>query len=455
MNEEPRAWTRRLGVAIGALLLATLPGSGSTTAAAQQLSPRDPARTRILRQQIERAPVVVVDPAVLATPVERPPLPVPPVSVTTPPTTPATTLPESPPLMPAGTSTPPALPVAPPESLARGRLYYVQLDARQEAEAQGLVRERVAMIEPANAAGLKTFEGIVRQVAENDVELQLKPFVVVGRPLSWVAATRSFEGSVVVGVTEVTGSAGPARLSAPLLFEVVESAQRVTLDALSPPFGRFDVSTRATGEPVTLRIASNFSREGVSVTVPVAPTLFVEVDNDRLRGLGMQSTRVTVRAVGSTATPATVSLSAPGAFLDQDTIPLDAQGLGHTNLRGDSSGNVVLRATATGYVGAEQPVTVTWPWQTLASTCLGGLIGGFLRLAPGIRRGMRGGRFALGLAVAALTGLVVFALQVLGVKLLPVAFGFQSGDLFAFASGALGGWLGTILLPAPPATRTV
>jgi len=332
-------------------------------------------------------------------------------------------------------------------------LYYVPLDAQLEAESKAMVQERIALIQPASATNLQTFQGVVRQVADNDLELQLKPFVLVGRPLTYDTRTRTFLGSVVVGVAEVTGATTQVRLSAPLRFEDLGSAQQVTLEELSPPFGRFDVSTQATGQPVTMRIASNFSREGVEITVPVAPTLFVEVDNDRLRGLGMQHTRVTVRAVGPAANGVEVSLAAPGAYLSVDRVPLDERGLGHAELRTDSSGTVTLRATATGYVATDLPITVEWPWQTLASSLLGGLIGGFLRLAPGIRRGMKGSRFAVGLTVSTLMGLVIFALQVLGVKLLPVDFGFQGGDLFAFASGALAGWLGTALLPAQPAAR--
>lgn len=419
--------------------------SGGLVAARQV--PPSAARAAILRGEIARAPATRIDPRILRAPVGRPAEPAPaPPAAEAPPATPAPPA-EAPPA--ATTDTAPE--IVPTASLTRGQLLHVALDARQESEAQGLVRERLATLPAANTAELKTFSGVLRQVAQNDTELQLKPFVLVGTPLTYSQATGTFEGSVVVGVADVTGSTAAADLSVPLTFEVVESGERATLNRLSPPFERFKVSTAARGEAVTIRIASNFSREGVSVTVPVAPTLFVEVDNDSLRGLGMQSTRVTVRAVGPPATDTRVSLSAPGAFLDNDIVPLDEHGLGHAVLRSDRSGSVTLRATATGYVAAEHAVQVDWPWQSLASTCLGGLIGGFLRLAPGIRRGMKGGRLGLGLAIGALMGLLVFALHVLGVKLLPVTFAFDGGDLFAFASGALGGWLGTVLLPARPA----
>jgi hypothetical protein len=249
-----------------------------------------------------------------------------------------------------------------------------------------------------------------------------------------------------LGVTDVGGTGGSAKLSAPLRFEVVETGERVDLAELSPPFGRFNVSTEATGEPVTLRIASNFTREGVAVTVPVASTLLVEVENDRPRALGMQTTRVTVRGLGANAPGTVVSIAAPDALLDQDRVTLDAQGLGHTVLRTDETGLITVRATATGFVSAQTPMNVVWPWATLAATCAGGLCGGFLRLAgAGGRR--RPGRVVLSLGIAVVTGLVVFALQVVGVKVLPVTFTTAVGDLVAFATGAVGGWLGPKVLP--------
>ena len=401
-----------------------------------------------LKRHIEEAPVVVVNPAILAAATER---------VEPPPTAPPPAA--APPDHPAGAEANPVPPevkpvaanastVAPPPKLARGQLYVVRLPREQEAQAQAVVAEQVAAIAPASAAALQTFDGVVRQVTEKDVEVQLKPYVLVGQPLMYAREKRKFMGTVAVGVADLVGSSGSEKLSAPLLFEVLESRQQLSLNHLSPPFERFDVSSDATGQPVTVRIASNFSREGVSVTVPVERTLFVEVDNDNLRGLGLQTTRVTVRAVGGATVPAgTVSISAPGAFMPDSAPSFDAQGLAHAELRSDSPGTVIVKATATGYVSGEAPLTVVWPWQTLVATIFGGVVGGFIRFAPKIRRGMDGLRFFVALVSAALTGLLVFALYVLGVKVLPVRFGVEVGDLFAFAAAGLGGWLGSGVLP--------
>lgn len=402
-----------------------------------------PASRAVLKRKIETASVVVVNPAVVnpaiaaGEHVQPPPAPPPP----------PTAQPEPAPGAPDHPVTESG-PVAPPAKLARGRLYVVTLPREQEAQAKALVAEQVAAVVPSPGAGIHAFDGVVRQMTESDVEVQLKPYVLVGHALTYVPETKRFTGTVVVGVADLIGSTGSETLSAPLMFEVLESQQRVSLNHLSPPFERFDVSSDATGEPVTVRIASNFSREGVSVTVPIERTLFVEVDNDNLRGLGLQTTRVTVRAVGGDTIPTgTVSLSAPGAFITDSAPSFDSQGLAHTEVRSDSPGKVFVRATATGYRSGESPVTVVWPWQTLVATIFGGVVGGFIRFAPRIRRGMDSLRFLVALASAALTGLLVFALYVLGVKLLPVRFGVEVGDLFAFAAAGLGGWLGSSVLP--------
>jgi hypothetical protein len=338
--------------------------------------------------------------------------------------------------------------VLPVKTLVRGQLYHVNLPPQEEAQAQALVIEQVTTTSAFTADEVKSFNGVVRQVTEDDVEVSLKPYVLVGQRLRFMPELHRFVGSVAVGVVDLFNSGGNEVLSAPLKFQAIESQELKTLDHLSPPFEYFAVSTAASGEPVTLRIASNFSHEGVAVTVPVEPTLIVEIDNPELRGLGLQRTNVKIRAVGGIVAPqGEVSLEAPGAFLDEAPAVFDEHGIAHSGLRSDSAGVVTLTASATGYVPGEKSVTVKWPWLTLIITCIGGFVGGFIRLGPKIRRGINVLRFVIGLVIAVLTGLLVFALYVVGVKVLPVSFSVEVGDLFAFAAAALGGWLGSGVLP--------
>jgi len=340
-------------------------------------------------------------------------------------------------------------PVTVQPSLLRGRLYFVKLPAVQEAAAHTLVAEQVAAIAPAEVASVQTFTGVVRQITDNNVEVQLKPYVLIGQILKYMSATKTFTGSVAVGVADLLDAEGNASLSAPLKFQAIDSKELKTLDHLSPPYEYFDVSTDSLGKSVTLRIASNFSHDGVSVTVPVEPTLIVEVDTNNIRALGLQPARITVRAVGDTPPLGfSASLSAPNAFLDNNAPIFDGRGVAYAELRGDNPGEITVSASATGYVaGQYSPIHVFWPWQTLLLTMLGGLVGGFIRLGPHIRSGMNGSRFVIALSIAMLIGLVVFVLYPLGVNLLPVKFTVQVGDLFAFGAAALGGWMGSGVLP--------
>jgi hypothetical protein len=337
--------------------------------------------------------------------------------------------------------------------LAHGQLAYVQLAPPQEQAAQLLLNEKVAAAGPDKLNSLQSFQGAVRQLATDDREIQLKSYVLVGQPLQYVAETGQFVGTILVGVADLFDDGGPRVLTVPLQFEVLESAladpARVSLTETSPPYERIRVTSGVVGQPVTIRIASNFSREGVSVSLPVEPTLLVSIDGGNLRAFGMQTTRVTVTAVGGiTRAGMPVQLSAPGAFLPDVNLPkFDDDGIARATLRTDNTGLVTVTAMAAGYTPGSNRVNVIWPWPTLLATCLGGLIGGFVRLAPRMRKGIKVGQFIVGLVISAFLGVIVFALYVVGVKLLPVTFSVEIGDIFAFAAAALAGWIGTAVLP--------
>jgi hypothetical protein len=404
------------------------------------------------REQVQRSAARVVKPVVIARHADvvlRP-------DVTVATENPATPSVAAPPIPDAGAVAvePDRAIVAP--SLKRGELLFVNLSADAEQVARKLLQKQIASIAPANAATVQTISGVARQLSSTGEEVQIKPFALVGRALHYVHAERRFTGSVAVGATDISGSQGTKDLSVPVLFEELGSEQRVTLSRTSPPFERFIVSTAAAGEPVTLSIASSVSQEGMSITVPVEPTLLIDVDNTELRGMGLQLARLTVRAVGGTAAPEgkSVSVSAPGAFLTNDEVKFDANGVARAELRTDRTGQILVSATSTGYVaGVLDPIEVRWPWQTFVWSLGGGVLGGFLRQGPKIRSGAKGARIALSLVLAAATGTLVFVLYVLGVKLLPVTFGVQTGDLFAFAASALGGWLGSGILPSVAAPK--
>jgi hypothetical protein len=345
--------------------------------------------------------------------------------------------------------TAPAKPVA---QVPRGQLLFVPLEPDAERVAEGALAQQVAAMEPARRNGLQVFPGAVRQLGVNGEEVQLKPYVLVGQPLQYVPERDQFVGTIVVGVADLQDAGGARALTVPLEFEVLESAlakpSRVSLDETSPPYQRIEVTSKVVGRPVTLHIASNFSHEGVEVSVPIEPTLLVDIDGDHLRGFGMQTAAVTVTAIGG-ARPGTgeVNVLAPGAFIvNGSPLTFDESGIARAVLRTDRTGPLTVTATASGFVSGSRMITVIWPWPTLLAASLGGLLGGFVRLGPRIRKRMNIVRFLVGLVISVFVGVIVFALYVVGVKLLPVQFTVEVGDIFAFATAALAGWLGSSVL---------
>jgi hypothetical protein len=159
-----------------------------------------------------------------------------------------------------------------------------------------------------------------------------------------VAPAATGPDTTVVGVADLFGEGRSRAFTVPLLFEVLEAAladpSKVELRETSPPFERIKVTSSVIGQPATLRIASNFSREGVVVEVPVEPTLLVSIVGGDLRAYGMQTTSVRVTAIGGgEETPSRVMFTAPGAILmDEEELTFDEHRIAEAKLRTDRLG---------------------------------------------------------------------------------------------------------------------
>jgi hypothetical protein len=409
-----------------------------------------PASRQALREQIVQAPAVELDPRI----VNRAVIPADNLTVGRDDVAPAATQPEAT-VRPETAADEPAVEehTAAVPRLDRGQLLFVELEGPSEQTARRLLVQQVAATSQVDTSSLQAFKGAVRQLAQDEQEVQLKSYVLVGQPLRYVLATKQFEGSIVVGAVDLFGEGRSRVFTVPLLFEVLETAladpSKVELRETSPPFERIKVTSSVIGQPATLRIASNFSREGVVVEVPVEPTLLVSIVGGDLRAYGMQSTSVKVIAVGGVdGAPGGVTLNAPGAILmDDEELTFNEHGMAEATLRTDRPGGVTVTAQAKGYVAGSDTVSVIRPWPTLLATCFGGFVGGFVRLGTRIGKGTSVTQFAVGMIISVFVGIMVFALQVVGVRLLPVTFSVEVGDIFAFAVAALAGWLGTGVLP--------
>lgn len=335
-------------------------------------------------------------------------------------------------------------------TLRRGVLYHVPLPAAEERETKELATAEVAKLEPPGS--VVTFPGVFRQFAEDDKEVQLKPYALVGQALRFDQAAQEFVGSIRLGVVDLFDGGEGRALSAPVTFEVLESdlatPQAVVLDKTSPPHATIQIHARNPSDPLVVRVASRFNQEGVPLTLPLSPTLFIRTDRRAIQGYGLETTKVYISSVGHPAPKGTtVQLqSDPSAHFEHSQIELSGNGTAQATLRSDATGRVRLSATAAGFADGRTDVDFTAPWRTITSSAIGGLIGGLMRMFARARPNTKLKHRLSGLIVSILAGAIVFLLYVTGVNVFPIDFLVRVGDVFVLVVSALGGWFGTALL---------
>ena len=113
--------------------------------------------------------------------------------------------------------------------------------------------------------------------------------------------------------------------------------------------------------------------------------------------------------------------------------------------------HIMPRATLAGFRPVQATLAMTIPYLTLAASAVGGLIGGLIRLLPGLRRGSAR-RFLVGIAVALIVCMLVFGLYAVGVNVLRVDPKVKRGAALVFVISAMGAYFGSGLLggPKPP-----
>ena len=345
--------------------------------------------------------------------------------------------------------------VVPTEQLRPGQLLFVPLNLQVETQARQVLEEQIAATEGQSTAEVQTFEGAWRQLSAEGVEMQVKPYVIVGQPLQYRQDSGEFVGTIRVGVADLLGGGVSRALSAPMSFEVLETALAAPamfeIAQTSPPSREVTITSTVVGT-TRLRVKSTHSPDTLEVEVPLEPTLMVSIDADNLRAFGMQTARITVTAVGDSVPGGRrVTLSAPGAFLTEDTPPtFDEFGTAYATLRTDAARTIVVSASVPGFAAGSDSVDVIVPVFTIGAVTLGGVLGGFLRLGPRIRRRMNVTQFIVGMIISIGVGVLVFALYAAGAKVLPVDFSVAVGDTLAFAIAGLAAWFGTRALPKLP-----
>jgi hypothetical protein len=343
-------------------------------------------------------------------------------------------------------------------ALKRGELRQIQLNPQTERLAERMLDAQLrasGVRVGGSAIDLETFPNLMLQLDTQQRELTLKPYALSASPLTYRPESRTFVGTVRVGVSDVIDPSVGRALSVPLVFEMAESdiAQpaQVQLTRTSPPNGEFRISVAQPEQPHSVRVLHAFDPTGVELKLRVKPTLFVRADRQQVQGYGLETTRIQVIGYGMPqGRPVKVDLSTDGSvYFAQSTLTLDADGRASTQLRTDRTGPLAVSAAAPGFDSVPTTLHVTWPWRPLIVSLAGALLGGLLRLLPGANRGTNR-RWWLALAVAMGAGVLVFLLAAIGVNLLPLAFPEQAGYAFVFVVSALGAWLGVHVLPKLP-----
>ncbi len=291
--------------------------------------------------------------------------------------------------------------------------------------------------------------GLIRQLAKDGTQVQLKPYILAGEPLSYRADLDVFLGSIRVGVADLFDDVDGRALSAPVTFEVLEQGlarpNSISVDKTSPPHQIIEIRVSNPQSVVTIHVATRFQPEGVKIDVPVAPTLVLHAERAEIQGYGLESTSVRISAIGPLQSEGRrVQLSAmPSAFFTPGEVVLDAQGTGTVDVRSDNTGPVSITASAPGYTPGSARLNFLSPTRTLVAGGIGGLGGGLIRLLPRLRKGLSSTRLFIALVVAVLVGLLVFGLYAIGVNVLPVKPTMTAGAIFVLVFAAAGAYLGT------------
>lgn len=316
-----------------------------------------------------------------------------------------------------------------------------------------IVASRIKLLPLVRASGGNPglFKGIVRQQTPAGQEAQLKAFVLPGGSLAR-GSDGLFATTIRVGVADIANLGGAGgKLGDPITFQVLEEGMatpaEIVVDRVSPPFKSFAIATRSPLDEVIVHVVSSFDPNGVPVTLSVAPELHVATSRSTIDAFGLEDVDVQVTSLGSKALagrPVEFSVSPSGYLTDADTV-FDAKGTAHARLRSAAPGTSKVTVSSPGVAEVSTSVAYQLPILTALASLFGSLIGGVLRFQASRRR-----RWARDLGVSLLTGILVFAMYVVGIRTLPFTFSVTVGAAFVFVVSALGAYLGIALLTRQP-----
>lgn len=336
-----------------------------------------------------------------------------------------------------------------PRGLRFSEVRFVPLGAEDEAKTRTAV---VQQVQRQVAGPVAVFDGAIRTLALDKAELTLKAVALGGSPLRYRPERKRFEGTLNVGVVDLGGRT--RQLSEPIVFQVIGAVTAMPefarAESTAPPYQTITVVSDSADAPIDVQIVSNVTPEGVKLTLPVQPALFVRVTPPQIQGWGLETADVPVqsRALGPT-TNRQVQLSTDAGIISPTELTLSAAGTGTASIRSVSTGKAVITVSGPAFTEASAQVEFLFPTRFIAAAILGGLAGGVLRL--GVPRRGTGRRVLAKLGLAVICGAIVFALYALGANVIGFELPRRAGELVVFAVAALGalGGVGLLETPAP------
>ncbi len=285
-------------------------------------------------------------------------------------------------------------------------------------------------------------------IAADGRELRFRPVIESSGGLVVSKDARAFRGLIYVGLRDNRDPASSYKLPQAVSLLVSGEAddvapRQLSIDHTNLPFAEVAIETSNPPDEIGFSLIAAGTSERATVTLPVSrPHLEISVARGRIQGLGLESTALTVRAVGLASPEGrAVTLTSDFASIEPTEVRLNDQGTASASVRSVSIGSAAIRASSPPLSPASEPVTFSWPIAFFLASIAGGVSGATLARVQ--KSGLPKKRSLQTVVIrGVLTGVIVVALYAIGVNVLPIKPAANAGEVLAFAVAAVGGFVG-------------
>jgi len=274
-------------------------------------------------------------------------------------------------------------------------------------------------------------------------------------PFMFDPETNLFHGKIAIHPIEgnLQDQAETARSQIDLIdpFEIIVSAIGITdktivVKSLNwPPIMvefDFDVSEKPLKDSVNVVVITVQNPEGYATPVRISPYIEISVEKDRIQGLGIQETPVSLSLQGVSHYPdVIVSLQTTKGYFDPVEITLRANHTSTVSLRSEGTGEARISVEAANLISTSDHISFMFPWKFLLFSIIGAVIGASIHVLRKLKTGFDTRAFVVGVLLGFTVSLCYWAL---GVNLLSITIEVSYLNEFAVIAlsilGALLGW---------------